>query len=315
MYQAVNPVKMSSTLIPASAKPATDCYQRANRNYYYKNQSQILANQKIHHAKNKAVILAKRRFRYKMKKLKKEVLQEMVDESVRKASQRKPKHYKLAELKTVLPYTSNHYENLKLALKHLEPSGELLVDNWTADDNAFQHDHETYSYEGCCCGHKIRYEYHIKHIITGDTLEVGSRCIGKLFDKDLINAASLSFKKYKNPNAKYCPDCNKKVLQKIVDKFPNKKHVFHNICFARTRLRSCEWCDKLINQSKMKEHCLTVHQKNLDKINAENHILTFGKFKGNSLGFVQSKHKGYFKWLASDKFDGHVNDLAKLLID
>lgn len=64
-------------LIPATAKPCHDCFQRSNRNYYYSHQQQILKHQKEHYEKNKAAITAKRRLRYRMKKLKKQVGQEI----------------------------------------------------------------------------------------------------------------------------------------------------------------------------------------------------------------------------------------------
>ena len=60
-----------TTVIPASAKPCTTCFQRSNRQYYYSHHEQILQNQKTYYHENREGITSARRARYKAKKLEK----------------------------------------------------------------------------------------------------------------------------------------------------------------------------------------------------------------------------------------------------
>ena len=85
-------------------------------------------------------------------------------------------HYTLEILQTKIKYGQKYKKNLEKAIKYIAPDNKCNFDDW--DCVGREIDHEDYDYEGCCCGHTIRYEFRIKHIVSGDTMEIGSQCIG-----------------------------------------------------------------------------------------------------------------------------------------
>jgi len=135
-------------------------------------------------------------------------------------------HHTFQSLSAVVKYKKGDYHgNLIKALEYIDPNGSSDICMWTVI--GVDSDKDT----KCCCSHAIKNVFTIKHNITGDTMEIGSKCIKQFSnDKEVGKQVNLILRKHKNPDAKYCESCDRKVSKPIVDQFPDKKKYYHISC-------------------------------------------------------------------------------------
>ena len=188
-------------------------------------------------------------------------------------------HYTLNKLKTVeaLTYGPNLHKNLKNAIKYISPDDKCNFDDWGIEDG-YEIDHESYDYEGCCCGHTIQYEYRIQHHVSGDSMEIGSACI-EFFNHEARSKRNNIINRRKNPSSKFCIKCSRRLPQKLVDEFPEVENLYHKKCWKTHKLEkekklelirlqeanrklelfqneatTCTWCDETPKRKDVDSH-------------------------------------------------------------
>lgn len=134
----------------------------------------------------------------------------------------------------------DHHRNLLKALAWVDPGGSSSFKNWDVVDSATERD------TLCCCSHRIKNVFSIIHKTTGDTMEMGSRCIKRFEDKEKNSKVNRLLNLLKNENIKYCAklDCDSKtrVRQSVVDQFPDQKEFYHKKCL-KSKFKQCTRCD------------------------------------------------------------------------
>lgn len=83
----------------------------------------------------------------------------------------------------------NHIENLRALLKLFSKDRNNWDKEWTVNPYYFV-DLGRYGNGNCVCGHRIRYQFQFKNMVTGKTLPVGSTCVKLLGLKkydDILN--------------------------------------------------------------------------------------------------------------------------------
>lgn len=161
-------------------------------------------------------------------------------------------HHTHTDLCELVNYIKGDYhENLKKCLKYIDGKS-WSFDNWDACDEP-QTINKIAS--KCICSHDINEQNFIKHKITGDILTVGSRCIKRFCDnQELKDNLNLIQKKRKNPNAKYCARCNKKVNDKISAEQNEENGYYHKSCITGI-YNKCWKCDGFKNSPYYKCDC------------------------------------------------------------
>ena len=167
-------------------------------------------------------------------------------------------------------YHPDLYFNLKRAIAWVDPNNSESFDNWDICEIFGEHD-KTECEEGCVCGHDIRYEFRIKHKMTGDTMEIGSHCINR-FSNEMKTKRNHMIQLRHNPTTKYCPTCNIKVSNTIVEKYMDEERVFHQSCYKELTF-TCDYCDEepmnKYRKSHMKTHKKEIEARRLDIYNNE----------------------------------------------
>ena len=143
-------------------------------------------------------------------------------------------HYTYNDLVTKIDYIGNDFNNnLRKVLVYLDPKGSDSYKNWDICKEG------TYPSGHCVCSKEIHHIHCIKHILTGDTLDIGSSCIGK-FSKDWETEAKKREYRWKHPENKYCAVCDNTVSKKSCQKFKDISKVYHIKCIKM--LPTCEHC-------------------------------------------------------------------------
>ena len=143
--------------------------------------------------------------------------------------------YTYEMLRDKVDYIPNDFKrNLQKALRYLDPEGSGY-DDWN-DIKCVSRQERL-----CCCSHPITISYTILHSTKPVALIVGSACIKHFGNTPLVKQANLLLRKHNNPYAKYCELCERKVSNKVVDKYKNKKHIYHKTCLAKTNDK-CGYC-------------------------------------------------------------------------
>jgi hypothetical protein len=175
------------------------------------------------------------------------------------------------------------FENLKMALAFADPDGSDAYDNW--DDTSTLRDMKDTT-SACCCGNtSIRYVSTIKHKKTQDTMEIGSKCIGK-FSPKMKSAAQKRVRRLHGLQAgnKYCRICDRKITG----------DEDQTVCGA---------CIKRLDVEREK------------RTRARNFVFKYGKYKGSSIGDLLKTPDGisYITFLYK-KPKGMIREIIKKAI-
>ena len=144
-------------------------------------------------------------------------------------------NYTYDDLAAILPYTGDLFSNLKMVLGHLDPDGSVDFTNWKlVAVRDLSQTNETYPCDKCICSHHIEDKFTAKHRTTGDTIIIGSTCVGRFSGKLKIEVGRERRRRKDTTGAKYCsaPDCNKKINQSVVNQYPTKENHYHKSCLA-----------------------------------------------------------------------------------
>jgi len=244
-----------------------------------------------------------------------------------------PRHYGYEDMVMLIEYSGNHSENLKLVLGHLDPDGSSNYDNWE-DLGALEK-----KTTRCCCAVEIENVHSVRHKVTGDTLDIGSSCIGK-FSEKMKKDANARVYRLNHPDSVYCAECNKTVSKNVVAQYQGVDRYFHKKCLLIT-FEKCENCQlfKDYNCKCERVPCRVIHcenttlpgapclpcrihhkkkMKNYNRILSEKEIasaykIKSGKLKGKTLGSMlegrKKKDIELILWL------GNNNDTMKNIIN
>ena len=146
-----------------------------------------------------------------------------------------------ADLVNKLDYGSNHFKNLQMVMRHLDPTNSSSADNW---EDVKQLAELT---PKCICAHDIKYCFSVTHKITKEEMVLGSRCIERFFpeQKDKVKKLLSRHKTFlKNPDAKYCTHCDTRVSGRIAqDQTEQKLKPYHVKCLNKL-FTKCYECGK-----------------------------------------------------------------------
>ena len=158
-------------------------------------------------------------------------------------------NYTYDDLAAILPYTGDLFSNLKMVLAHLDPDGSVDFTNWKlVAVRDLSQTNETYPCDKCICSHHIEDKFTAKHRTTGDTIIIGSTCVGRFSGKLKIEVGRERRRRKDTTGAKYCsaPDCNKKINQSVVNQYPTKENHYHKSCLAEV-FGKCWGCGRFKN--------------------------------------------------------------------
>jgi hypothetical protein len=186
-----------------------------------------------------------------------------------------------------------------LLLKHIDPNGSSSYNNfiwYPMETNKLSH------LTKCCCSHDILNEFQAEHITTHDKIILGSSCI-ELFNADYKKLTKRALALRKNPDAKYCPSCDRKVRKTTVEQFTNQNNIYHNKCWKleqdflyQNMEIDCEWCDEKIKQKDLKNHYI-IHEALIEQHEAGEIVIRFGKHINKKLKYILDHDIGYLRWL------------------
>lgn len=240
-------------------------------------------------------------------------------------------HYTIDKLRDAgYKYENNNTINLREVLKFLDPNNSRSFDNWDMDEKYGINgmvDKGDY-YEGCICGHDIRYEFRAVHKTTGDSIDIGSHCISYFSTKMKKKVDGIK-RRYANPNAKYCFKCKRKVTDSMVEQINKKlpkpisktQKYCHEICWTKhkkhiynTEKLKCERCKKMIQRCDLSSHTYNKHKYAIKLHSAKNRVVYFGPYLWDTLIEISRKHIEYVKWLSDNRYKIDYRDDALFLI-
>ena len=82
-------------------------------------------------------------------------------------------HYSFNDMKKLINYNGHYKGNLLKVLEYLDPNGSSSFNNWVDTGRVISTNRQ------CVCKMDIEHVHSVKHKVTGDTLDIGSSCIGK----------------------------------------------------------------------------------------------------------------------------------------
>ena len=148
-----------------------------------------------------------------------------------------PQHYTFQGLIDKVLYTNDKHENLKRVLEFLDPDDSRSYDNWEDEGLAYR------AALNCVCSMEIHDIHGVRHKTTGDTLDIGSSCIGK-FSPEIKKAAAQRVYRMKHPENKYCDYCesDRALPKKYIEKFEGMDKFYHKKCLE-AKFATCEHCN------------------------------------------------------------------------
>lgn len=210
----------------------------------------------------------------------------------------------------------DYRHNLLLVMRHVDPNKSDSFDNWVM----YHVGSSNLSYIGkCVCSHVIKYVFHAIHIKTMDIITLGSDCISQ-FDLTYDKITNRLITLHKKPDNVYCLKCNKKITQKIIDKYPDEEIEYHKSCFKKHRIEifnneqvDCELCTIKLTRKELEKH-MEIHKAEIKIKEVRQRTLTFGKFAGKTLLHVYTYNRGYVLWLAKNAYSVSLANDAKLIL-
>jgi hypothetical protein len=169
--------------------------------------------------------------------------------------------YKYEDLINKIDYIEKDYaNNLKKALKYLDPNGSDSFANW----NQIHYIKKKYG-DNCVCSHDIVDQFYVQHNTTLDRVLIGSHCVGG-FSTGHKKRVNQLLRMNRDPTAIYCGLCSKKT----------QGAKYHTSCLQRVAKQCwqcslfegygcecprCESCRNVINSLETKTtHCYRCHQ-------------------------------------------------------
>jgi hypothetical protein len=149
-----------------------------------------------------------------------------------------PIHYTYAILKKFIPYNKSNRENLLDALRFIDPDNDDNYNRWCIDTD-YLVENKKYGSTKCCCSHDITREFKAIHKITRDSLTIGCVCFNK-FSPKIKKQISKMLKKKKNPDAKFCFVCDRKLIKGNIE--GKDGNSYHKTCYKRTKNTRCANC-------------------------------------------------------------------------
>jgi hypothetical protein len=127
-----------------------------------------------------------------------------------------------------------------MVLAYLDPKGSSSYSNWELLTG-----YDVSPSSKCACAHHIQNLFKIRHIETLDMIVIGSSCVSKFSEESRIDV-NRQIRRQKDPEGTvYCAfsECNKKVLQSVVNQFPDEDKIYHKACLEKV-FHKCWTCMK-----------------------------------------------------------------------
>jgi hypothetical protein len=191
--------------------------------------------------------------------------------------------YTYPDINKIEDYVDGKYQaNLQLVLAHIDPLESKDYTNWQFDHYIETDGTSRYK---CVCSHHIKNAFAVRHIESEDQIVVGSSCVHR-FNSDYIKLTKRAITLSKHPEYKYCPTCDKKVRQTLVDRYPDAQNVYHKKCWKQ--------------------------YYGIDKIRKV--VMPFGKHACKSMGQILDTSRSYIVWLSENSYDKETKKISKILL-
>jgi hypothetical protein len=238
-------------------------------------------------------------------------------------------HYTYLDMKDVIDYGSDYNKNLRMVLAYLDPDHTDSYDNWEDMDQAISTDAR------CVCKMEIVHVHGVRHTITGNTLDIGSSCIGK-FSPQMKKDANRRVYRLHHPDNVYCAHCDKTVSKTGVEKYDGMENHYHSKCLKET-FQKCPGCKlfdgydcQCVDVQCCMKGCKTMIRTMIghgcnhrnDNIRAEREkaqsfVMKYGKYKGRSIDQMMNDKRElqYLTWMfkttESDCMKGIIRSALK----